>query len=168
MKHTAMASAHSIALSSYDMRMQSLEHSVMAGNAAILARMHEGVDPSRSTPQATPAAVKPAKTVISRKHTGRQRRDEFRIALPNWFTESVWEFGVSKSTSGWDFRLHAINVRSRDEFVFDVVRSGKVPAVRALLKNGDLGIRDLESEFGQTECLLEVRRSIPAIVQVRH
>lgn len=168
MRHAAIANTHSIALSSYDMRMQKLEDIVTSGNAAILARMPEGAGPSRSPLQATPAAPEPGKTVVSRTNTRRQKGQEFRIALPKWFTETVWEFGASRSTSGWDFRLHAINIRSGDDFVFDVVSSGKVPAVRALLENGDLCIRDLASFYGQTEGLLEVRHSSSTVSPVHH
>lgn len=96
-----------------------------------------------------------------RKNHNQERRPlrKIRIALPRYFTNCVWEFGLQESGDGWAMHLYPINERPRDSFVFDVVRSGRVPAVRALLESGSLSIHDqaAASELWPRWSLLDVR-----------
>jgi len=79
-----------------------------------------------------------------RKNHNQKRRPfhKIRIALPRYFTDCVWEFGLQEFGNGWVMQLHPINARPPDSFVFDVVRSGRVPAVRSLLESGSLSMQD--------------------------
>lgn len=95
-----------------------------------------------------------------KKHHNQKRRPlrKFRVALPRYFTDCVWEFGLQESGNGWAMHLYPINERPRESIVFDVVRSGRVPAVRALLESGSLSMQDqaAASEFSIRESLLDV------------
>lgn len=79
-----------------------------------------------------------------RKTHDQKRRPlhKIRIALPRCFTECVWEFGLQESGNGWAMQLYPINERPPESFVFDVVSSGRVSAVRALLESGPLSMQD--------------------------
>ena len=83
---------------------------------------------------------------------------KIRIALPRYFTNYVWEFGLQESGNGWAMQLHPINERPPESFAFDVVRSGCVSAVRALLESGSLSMQDhaAASEFSTRKSLLDV------------
>lgn len=89
------------------------------------------------------------------KNKSQERRPlrKLRISLPRYFTSRVWEFGLQESEAGWSMHLHIVNERPVDSFVFDVVRSGRVPAVRALLESGDLSMHDHAVAFDYEPCL---------------
>ncbi|KAM0715292.1 hypothetical protein Q7P37_008790 [Cladosporium fusiforme] len=72
-------------------------------------------------------------------------RRKFRVSLPRWFTNCVWEFGMCEAGEGWIFQLRPVNYRPYDSLVFEVVRLGSVQAVRRLLDSGELSARDCES-----------------------
>jgi hypothetical protein len=88
----------------------------------------------------------------------RQPFRRFRISLPRCFVDCVWEFGLRASNKGWDIQLRPVNTRPQESFVFNVVRSGSVPAVRALLESGSLSERDQAAAPVSRSCqsLLEV------------
>jgi hypothetical protein len=80
---------------------------------------------------------------VTKTHNQKRRPlRKFRIALPWYFTDCVWEFGLQESGNGWAMQLHPVNERPLESFVFDVVRSGSVPAVRRLLESGSLSMQD--------------------------
>jgi hypothetical protein len=89
----------------------------------------------------------------------RQPLHKIRIALPRIFTDCVWEFGLQGSENGWEMQLHPVNERPWDSFVFNVVQSGCVSAIRALLESGDLSMRDhaAASQYLPCRSLLDVR-----------
>lgn len=86
------------------------------------------------------AVLSPSQALRVTKTHNQKRRPlrKFRIALPRYFTECVWEFGLQESGNGWAI----VNERPLESFVFDVVRSGSVPAVRRLLESGSLSMQD--------------------------
>ena len=88
---------------------------------------------------------------------------KIRIALPRYFTNCVWEFGLQEYGNGWAMQLQPINERPPESFVFDVVRSGRVPAVRSLLESGSLSMQDqaAASEFSTRKSLLDVSSQRP-------
>ena len=99
------------------------------------------------------------------KHYNRKRRPhhKIRIALPRCFTKCVWEFGLQESGNGWAMQLHPINERPPESFAFNVVRSGSVPAVRALLESGSLSMQDHAAAptYSTRQSLLDVRSQRP-------
>jgi hypothetical protein len=148
--------AQSNAISSQMMQLHDLEHAVQAGNTMILDRLPVPT-PHRMLPD-TSAPVTHRLEVEVRKSAKQHSHRKFRISLPRFFVDCVWEFGMRGTSSGWEFQLHPVNMRSRESVVFKVVRSGRVPAVRALLDFGSLSIHDhaVASEYEPCENLLDV------------
>lgn len=78
-----------------------------------------------------------------------------RLALPSWLSHTVWEFAAHELDGAWNFSVRPVNIRPYGTFVFDVVRSGDVGAVRKLLTSGGLSISDQEDGFfGHNSLLL--------------
>lgn len=70
-----------------------------------------------------------------------------RLALPRWLSRYVWEFAAHELDGAWNFSVRPINIRPYRTFVFNVVRSGNVEAVRKLLTSGELSVSDQEVGF---------------------
>lgn len=102
-----------------------------------------------------------SQTLETRRPRDQKRRSlrKIRLALPRYFTNCVWEFGLQESGNGWAMQLHPVNERPLESFVFNVVVSGCVPAVRALLESGDLSMQDYAAatEYWPRRSLLDVR-----------
>ena len=99
-----------------------------------------------------------------KKHHNQKRRPlrKIRIALPRYFTNCVWEFGLQESGNGWVMQLYPINERPWTSFAFVVVESGCVPAVRALLESGSLSMQDqAATSISTRKSLLDVRSQRP-------
>ena len=89
-----------------------------------------------------------------------QSSRKFRLTLPRWFTETVWDFGTYNFGDGWVFQVQPIHIRPQTTPAFDVVRSGNVEAVRRLLASGELSASDCEyREYGEPKALLTVSMS---------
>jgi hypothetical protein len=122
------------------MQLHDLENAVQAGNSLILDRLT--VPASDKTPQDVLASTTQRRPFQAHQNRKSHSRCKFRIALPLCFVNCVWEFGLRGTGSGWELQLHPVNLRPRDSFVFKVVESGRVPAVRALLESGLLSMQD--------------------------
>jgi hypothetical protein len=85
--------------------------------------------------------------VASENERQRRPKRKIRLALPRWFTDTVWEFGANACNAGWIFQLNPINVRTFGTYAFDVVRSGNVSRVRKLLASGELSGSDYECDL---------------------
>jgi hypothetical protein len=70
-----------------------------------------------------------------------------RLALPPWLSHYVWEFAAHELDGAWNFSVRPVNIRPYGTFVFDVVRSGNVEAVRKLLTSGELCVSDHEDGY---------------------
>jgi hypothetical protein len=138
------------------MQLHDLETAVQAGNSMILDRL--SVPASATTPQDTLTSTSQLLQVEVRQTKKSHSHRKFRIALPRSFIDCVWEFGIRGTGNGWEFQLHPVNIRPRDAFVFKVVKSGRVSAVRALLESGSLSMQDRAeaSDFDPCESLLDV------------
>jgi hypothetical protein len=138
------------------MQLHDLENAVQAGNSMILDRLTVSESDKASPKTLTPSSQRPQVGVRQNKKSHSHRK--IRIALPRCFVNCVWEFGIRVTSSGWEFRLHPVNIRPRDSFVFKVVGSGRVEAVRALLESGSLSIQDrlAASEYQPCEGILDV------------
>lgn len=80
---------------------------------------------------------------VRRPHNQKRRPlRKIRLALPQYFTKYAWEFGLQESGNGWAMQLQPVNERPLESSVFRVLRSGNVPAVRALLDSGALSMQD--------------------------
>jgi hypothetical protein len=139
------------------MQLHSLEYTVQVGNTMILDRL--AVSPADKGSQ---DMLVVSSQVVQVKRNSNQKRwplRKIRITLPRYFTRCVWELGIQESGNGWAMQLHPVNERPPESFVFDVVRSGRVPAVRALLESGSLSMQDqaAASEFEPCRSLLDVR-----------
>jgi hypothetical protein len=146
------------------MQLHSLEYTVQLGNTMILDRLD--VLPADKRSQDTSPLSSQALQTHRNKTPKRGPPRKIRISLPRVFASCVWEFGLQGSGAGWAMQLHPINERPRDSFVFDVVRSGRVPAVRALLESGSMSMHDqaAASEFEPCQSLLDVRSPRRVIV----
>jgi hypothetical protein len=158
-KHNALLTAQSNAISSQITQLHDLENAVQAGNSMILDRLT--VPTSATSPEDTLASTSQRLQVEVRQTKKSHSHRKFRIALPRSFVDCVWEFGMRGTGNGWEFQLHPVNMRARESFVFKVVTSGRVPAVRALLESGSLSIHDraMASDHGvpvPCESLLDV------------
>jgi len=122
------------------LQLHSLKHTVQDGNAIILDRLAVSTIKEGSQD----AVLSSSQALEVRKSHNHKRRPlrKIRIALPRFFTDCVWEFGLQESENGWAMQLHPVNERPLKSPVFDVVRSGNVPAVRALLECGVLSMQD--------------------------
>jgi hypothetical protein len=95
--------------------------------------------------------------VLRCESTKRPKARTYRLGLPNWLTDCVWEFAVQSSANVWTVQVYNINIRPRRCYVFDVVSSGDVKAVRELLEFGQLSLRDrAHNSYGPDRTLLEV------------
>jgi len=122
------------------LQLHSLKHTVQDGNAMILDRLTV----SKVKDEIQDVALTSSRALEVRKpHCQKQRPlRKMRIALPRFFTDCVWEFGLRDSENGWAMQLHPVKERPLESPVFNVVRSGNVPAVRALLESGSLSMQD--------------------------
>lgn len=123
-------------------QLNNLESIIKHGNSMVLDRLSPTATVSCREAQDIVASRSSAYRVEESRNQKRQPLRKFRISLPQCFLECVWEFGLRASNNGWEFQLHPIRTRSRESFVFKVVESGSVPAVRALLESGSLSARD--------------------------
>ncbi|KAM0722591.1 hypothetical protein Q7P37_002032 [Cladosporium fusiforme] len=137
----------SLLASQYD-RLTDIERTMSEGQAAILARITSSADPlhiKSTAPQrgSTPAAIDRDRMSSQERSSGRFSQ-KFRISLPRWFTNIVWDFGTydMDMDNVRTFQLRSINIRPKDLAVFQVVRSGSVERVRKLLASGDLSLSD--------------------------
>ena len=141
----AEARSQNAFLSSHEAQLQSLNLVVQAGHATILERIEAKRPSGSNTPSESASAVyHTSQGLAPRDHTKRSWARTFRFALPRWLSHHVWEFAARELDGAWNFRVRPVNVRPRGTFVFDVVRSGNVEAVRKLLISGELSVSDHE------------------------
>lgn len=141
----ATSHAHHQLLLSHQTRLEEIDSRIEAGHRDILLQIGS----------LSPLVRGPSRPVSS--HAARQLRRRYRLALPRWFTETVWELGVNTCESGWDFQLRQISVRPYTTPAFDAVRSGTVNDVKRLLSAGELSASDYEyNHYGKPKALLTV------------
>lgn len=137
-------------LLSHRTRLEGLDSKIEAGRADILSQIGT----------LGPLVEGPPRPVSL--HTTRRSSRRYRLALPRWFTETVWELGVNTCEDGWNFQLRQINIRPYATRAFDAVRSGNVGDVRRLLASGKLSVSDCEYDYhGKHKALLTVSVSCP-------
>jgi hypothetical protein len=132
-------------LSSHQTHLQTLENAVQMSYAAIIGQISTSANQNATTPPSNAVVL----SAISKKlsvHpvTKRQASRTFRLALPRWLTNTVWEFAMYEC-AGWNFRVRPINIRQYGSFPFEIVRSGDVKAVMNLLATGELSVSDHEA-----------------------
>jgi hypothetical protein len=128
---------------SNDLHLQKLDCTIQAGHVDIRSQI------SSLEQQVTTLSQSVSSTVRIQPEDEYQRRltRKFSLALPRWFTNTVWEFGAGACDGGWVFQLSPINVRPFGTYAFDVVRSGNVGRVRKLLASGELSGSDYECDL---------------------
>jgi hypothetical protein len=132
-------------LLSHQTRLEALDSKVEAGHAGILSKIGS-LGPLVEGPP------RPVSTNATRRSTRR-----YRLTLPRWFTETVWELGVDTCEGGWNFQLRQTNIRPYTTHAFDAVRSGNLGDVRRLLTSGELSVSDYEYDhYGKHKALLTV------------
>jgi hypothetical protein len=156
-----------------DERLGSLERVVASGNFALLERIQ--ASQSRQLVEAPecqqllkpPKPIEPRQLALAlnenkRHKTFDQRRKrtwlcKFRVSLPPWLVNRVWEFGFREAEGGWTAQLHPIMVRPHDASVFNFVYMGDVDTVRKLLRSGQLSVCDHVQHGNVLANILQVR-----------
>ena len=139
------------------LQLHSLKHTAQDGNAMILRRL--AVSKVKEENQDVTLTSSQALEVRKPHNQKQQPLRKMRIALPRFFTDCVWKFGLRDSENGWAMQVHPVKERPLKSSVFNVVRSGNVPAVCALLGCGVLSMQDhaAASEYWPRKSLLDVR-----------
>lgn len=143
----AEAQAQNVLLSSHEAQLQNLSLAVQSGHATILKQI-ETTRPSGTVTSCGSASAIPhnGRGLAQRDRTQRSSARIFRFALPRWLSHHVWEFAAHDLDGAWNFRVRPVNVRPSGAFVFEVVRSGNVEAVKKLLMSGELSVSDHEHD----------------------
>jgi hypothetical protein len=150
---------HAAAFALQSEHIKQLHNTVETGNAVLLGHV-------TNSALLEPAAMIP-KQQNSLDRAGadrpkRQRRDRsyrFRVSLPRWFVNCVWELGVHEADGVWTTQMWPVNVRPESAVVFEYVRSGDVEAVRELLNSRQLSLRDHMHRWDGDLSLFEVKKS---------
>jgi hypothetical protein len=141
------AQAQNAVLSSHETELRNLGLVVQSGHATILERIETTrLSGSWSPSHSAPIAYHARQGLVPQDRTRRPSARTFRFALPRWLSTYVWEFATHELDGAWNFHVRPVNVRAPGTFVFDVVRSGNVEAVRKLLASGELSASDCESD----------------------
>jgi hypothetical protein len=155
---------HATALTLQSQRIESLQDSFESGNTALIGHIEKlsatKLTNGSWTHQGLTSAHDKGPGVLRRRSTKRTKAHTFRLGLPTWLVDCVWEFGVHASASVWSVQVYSINIRPQYSCVFEVVRRGNVKAVRELLASGQLSLRDRAHEWsGHGYTLLEASKS---------
>jgi hypothetical protein len=154
---------HATTLTLQSQRLEHLQDSLESGNTALIGHL-EKLSGTRLTDgplthQDLTLAHDKGPDELRRKSTKRTKAHTFRLGLPTWLVDCVWEFGVHASASVWSVQVYSINIRPQYSCVFEVVRRGNVKAVRELLASGQLSLRDRAREWsGHDYTLLEASK----------
>jgi hypothetical protein len=136
------------ALALQNQHVERLKDSIETGNATLIGHIaslsHTGmISANRSSSHQTPtSALDKDPNVLRCESTKRTKARTYRLRLPSWLIDCVWEFGVHTSANAWTAQIYTVNVRPWNSCVFDAVRSGDTKAVRRLLESGRLSLRD--------------------------
>lgn len=128
---------------SYDLHLHKLDRTIEAGHADIRSQV-SSLEQQMTVLSQSVLATARVKTKDEREQ--RPTRNS-RLALPCWFTNTVWDFAANACNTGWAFQLSPINVRPFGTYAFDVVRSGNVGRVKKLLASGELSGSDYECDL---------------------
>ena len=143
----------------YSERLSRLQDTIESGNSQLLGHVtalaHREMDPSSPRLDLGQQHTRPKRP----EHKGLKRKKVYqvRLSLPRWFPESVWDFGMYVSEGTWAVCLQQKNVRPGDTYIFKIVASGDVEAVRHLLQAGYLSFLDCAGVAVRCANLLEVR-----------
>lgn len=154
-------------LSSHEMRLQNLDHTIRTGHAALMSKIGslEPVATGSSRPTSSSFAL--VRDPHQQPRATQQPSRKLRLKLPLWFTQTVWEFGTYTYGDGWVFQLRLVYIRSRATPAFAAVRAGNLEVVRKCLALGELSASDYEySRFGEHRSLLTVSRWYPVGHQI--
>jgi hypothetical protein len=138
-------------------RLSRIQDTLESGNSQLLgyvtALAHRGMDPSslRLDLGQNTRLERPA-----RKQLKRKKVYQVRLSLPRWFSESIWDFGMYVQEGSWAVCLQYKNMRPWETYIFKVLTSGDIEAVRHLLQSGHLSFQDCAGEEGWCANLLEV------------
>jgi hypothetical protein len=128
--------------------MDRLNNSIELGNATLighianLSHTRTKLANGSSPHQISTSAPDKDSDVLRCESTKRTKAHVYRLRLPGWLIDCVWEFGVHTSATAWTAQVYTVNVRPWNSCVFDAVRSGDTKAVRQLLESEQLSLRD--------------------------
>jgi hypothetical protein len=144
---------------SNDLHLHKLDRTIQAGHADIRSQF------SSLEQQVSALSHSVLSTARAEPEDEEKRRStrKFRLALPHWFTNNVWELGTNAGSAGWIFQPNPINVRPFGTYAFDVVRSGDVGRVRKLLASGELSESDYECDLHRSR-----HNSLPEVSPPSH
>jgi hypothetical protein len=136
------------ALALQSQHMDRLQDSIESGNATLIGHIAnlslsgtESADGpfARQTPT---SAFDKDSDALGGRSTKRTKSRTYRMRLPNWLTDCVWEIAVHFSANVWTAKVYTVKIRPVHSLVFDAVRSGNLKVVRELLASGTLSLRD--------------------------
>ena len=142
----AMTHAQNALMATHEKYLQHLDNAIQSGHATILSRIDSLNTSSTGLSQPASSALAHDRMQGRRKYLNRRSTLKFRLALPRWFTDTVWELAAYKCEGCCILQLRPANIREEGAFVFEVVRSGNIEAVRALLASGELSSSDYEHD----------------------
>jgi galactokinase len=144
---------HTAALVLHNERLEALRNTIESGNATLMAKITASQQlTARNAPPQT--FVDTTGRTVARIRRGRAYK--YRLPLPRWFAQNVWEFVVHEANQGWTTHLYPVNLRPKNTYAFDFVRKGDVTAVRELLRLGHLSVNDQAACSGYEQSLFEV------------
>ena len=153
-QHTQQAATAAL----HSERLSRLQDTLESGNSQLLGHVtalaHREKKPSSFRLDLGQQHTKPNRQL--HKDPRRKKLYKFRLSLPRWFSESVWDFGMYVSEGSWAVYLQHMNIRPSEASIFEVVESGNVEAVRQLIQSGRLSFQDCADKAGHCASLLEV------------
>jgi hypothetical protein len=154
-----VSAKHAAAFALQSEHIKQLHNTVATGNAVLLGHITNStlLEPAAST-QIPQTVVTTAGSTKSRRHK-HDRSYRFRVSLPRWFVNCVWELGVHEADGVWTTQIWPVNVRPTSAVVFEYVENGDVEAVRELLHSRKLSLRDHMRSWDRDLSLFEVRKS---------
>lgn len=148
MQQAATAALHSE-------RLSRLQDTLESGNSQVLGHVTALAHRMEPSPLNSDLGQHTKPKRLPYRELRRKKVYKFRLSLPRWFSESVWDFGVYASEGIWAIYLQHMNVRPWSAYVFEVVRSGDVEAVRCLLQSGHLSFQDCADSANLLEVSLD-------------
>lgn len=143
-------------LTSHEMRLQDLDQTIQSGHTAILSQIGSLDRPKTGLPRSDSSSFVQSRNRRQQNHATQRSSRKLRLKLPNWFTQTVWEFGTYDFGDGWAFQIRPIKIRPRTTPAFAAVRAGDVQAVKRLLASGELSASDYEHSYISDRSLLTV------------
>ena len=135
----------SLMLSSHGTHLRNIDRVVKTGHVANIQQLETSSSAHLITSSHAKSCVGDTHQPLDKSPSRGQSLGTFRLVLPHCLSSFVWEIAIQRSASIWTFQLRPLNVHKHGSFVFDVIRSGDVEAVKRLISEGGISASDYES-----------------------